>query len=101
MVDELMICVDRLIASACFDPVNERESLFSGGGGEVVVAENNRNLSVMNNSEVAAFVKKINGNGGGGGEGCSKKMVRECRICQEEDEEQEMEAPCACNGTLK
>ncbi|VFQ72497.1 unnamed protein product [Cuscuta campestris] len=27
--------------------------------------------------------------------------VRECRICQEEDEEKDMEAPCACNGTLK
>ncbi|KAF7142338.1 hypothetical protein RHSIM_Rhsim05G0097600 [Rhododendron simsii] len=36
-----------------------------------------------------------------GGQGCSKKIVRECRICSEEDEEHEMEAPCACNGTLK
>ncbi|KAI6699105.1 hypothetical protein NL676_019224 [Syzygium grande] len=49
-----------------------------------------------------------------GGEGCSapaaaaakKKKAREgvvveCRICQEEDEVQAMESPCACNGTLK
>ncbi|XP_076941525.1 uncharacterized protein LOC143611120 [Bidens hawaiensis] len=34
------------------------------------------------------------------GEGCSK-VTRECRICQEEDDEHELEAPCACNGTLK
>ncbi|XP_064976449.1 uncharacterized protein LOC135618919 [Musa acuminata AAA Group] len=27
--------------------------------------------------------------------------VVECRICQEEGEERHMEAPCACNGTLK
>ncbi|EPS74335.1 hypothetical protein M569_00421, partial [Genlisea aurea] len=25
----------------------------------------------------------------------------ECRICQEEDSEKHMEAPCGCNGTLK
>ncbi|KAF5942211.1 hypothetical protein HYC85_019853, partial [Camellia sinensis] len=43
------------------------------------------------------FVKNSNG----GGVGCSEKVVRECRICQEEDEEHQMEAPCACNGTLK
>ncbi|KAI8543071.1 hypothetical protein RHMOL_Rhmol08G0189800 [Rhododendron molle] len=36
-----------------------------------------------------------------GGKGSSKRIVRECRICQEEDEEHEMEAPCTCNETLK
>ncbi|KAL3506841.1 hypothetical protein ACH5RR_032223 [Cinchona calisaya] len=38
------------------------------------------------------------------GDGSSKEkegVLRECRICQEEDEEQDMESPCACNGTLK
>lgn len=34
-------------------------------------------------------------------EGCSKMVIRECRICQEEDGEHELESPCACNGTLK
>lgn len=28
-------------------------------------------------------------------------VVVECRICQEEDLAQAMEAPCSCNGTLK
>lgn len=43
--------------------------------------------------------------GKGDGEVGSKKLEKgemmECRICQEEDEEKEMEAPCGCSGTLK
>lgn len=85
-----MICIDRLIASACFESVNERERLLGGGDDEVVVTQNNL-PSVTSNGK----------NKNSGGEGCSKNIVRECRICQEEDEEHEMEAPCACNGTLK
>lgn len=27
--------------------------------------------------------------------------IVECRVCQEEDQVLSMEAPCACNGTLK
>ena len=30
-----------------------------------------------------------------------KRQMAECRICQEEGEEDDMEAPCACNGTIK
>uniref|UniRef100_A0ACD5TSA6 Uncharacterized protein n=1 Tax=Avena sativa TaxID=4498 RepID=A0ACD5TSA6_AVESA len=37
---------------------------------------------------------------GGGGGGTPSKMV-ECRICQEEDWDSGMEAPCACRGSLK
>ncbi|KAJ9701695.1 hypothetical protein PVL29_006881 [Vitis rotundifolia] len=92
MVDDFMVCVDRIIASACFESVN------GGGGGGGVRGEGSENVCAVTNS------------GGGGGEGCSKKeggmvkgggVVVECRICQEEDEEHAMEAPCACNGTLK
>ncbi|XP_028054073.1 E3 ubiquitin-protein ligase MARCH5-like [Camellia sinensis] len=95
MVDEFMVCVDRLIASACFESVNERERPLRGASGGEVVIDNDL-LSSVNNSGVV-FVKNSNG----GGVGCSEKVVRECRICQEEDEEHQMEAPCACNGTLK
>ena len=94
MVDDFMVCVDRIIASACFETVN-------GGVGGGVRVEGSENVCTVANS----------GGGGGGGEGCSKKeggmiikgggVVVECRICQEEDEEHAMEAPCACNGTLK
>ncbi|XP_077229530.1 uncharacterized protein LOC143862375 [Tasmannia lanceolata] len=88
MVDEFMVCVDRIIASACFESVNEG---FNRTGRE----ENGENLFVNNSISLKS-----------NGEGCSKKSERkgemiECRICQEEDEEHEMEAPCGCNGTLK
>lgn len=82
MVDDFMVCVDRIIASACFESVHG--GVFeSAEGAESISA--NAGVSLKNN-----------------GEGCSKKedMV-ECRICQEEGEERDMEAPCGCNGTLK
>ncbi|XP_016497980.1 uncharacterized protein LOC107816755 isoform X2 [Nicotiana tabacum] len=94
MVDEFMVCVDRIIiATTCF---GESESVVNGR--EISLLTNNdvANLSVENNSK--EMVSKISS----GGEGCSKgSVIRECRICQEEDEENDMEAPCACNGTLK
>ncbi|KAI3973352.1 hypothetical protein MKX01_020727 [Papaver californicum] len=86
MVDDFMVvCVDRIIASACFQSVNDG------------VVERSCN-------EDDQVVKKIDNKNHG--EGCSKnknsgEMMIECRICQEEDEEHQMEAPCACNGTLK
>ncbi|KAJ4843450.1 hypothetical protein Tsubulata_041681 [Turnera subulata] len=93
MVDDFMVCVDRLISPS--------DCLVNGGVGKNVEAV-----------AAAATTSGLNENGDGpvkgfgdGGEGCSsvkevEDMV-ECRICQEEDEEHEMEAPCACNGTLK
>ncbi|KAK9159550.1 hypothetical protein Syun_005891 [Stephania yunnanensis] len=87
MVDDFMVCVDRIIASACFQSVNNNEGVVERAErGEVAV-----NFSVS--------LKKT-----GEGACCSKKQgseMVECRICQEEDLENELEAPCACNGTLK
>lgn len=78
MVNDFMVCVDRILTTACFESV-KNEGLDRERGGN-------------------SFAKRD-------GEGSSKKSEKgemvECRICQEEDEEQEMEAPCACNGTLK
>ncbi|KAK4345338.1 hypothetical protein RND71_035514 [Anisodus tanguticus] len=86
MVDEFMVCVDRIIiATTCF---KDSQILLT----DVVDATANSN--VENNSRKTDEITS-------GGEGCSKGSVRECRICQEEDEENDMEAPCACNGTLK
>ncbi|XP_043703981.1 uncharacterized protein LOC122654076 isoform X2 [Telopea speciosissima] len=85
MVDDFMVCVDRVIASACFESVNGGSDRARGGEGVDTFYVNN-GVSVNNYS----------------GEGGSKKEeMIECRICQEEDEEHEMEAPCGCNGTLK
>ncbi|KAK3002371.1 hypothetical protein RJ639_022532, partial [Escallonia herrerae] len=89
MVDDFMVCVDRIIASACFESVNERERLLRGANGDdviVVTEKNNVTSSSLNSCN---------------SEGCSSMVVRECRICQEEDDEHDMEVPCACNGTLK
>ncbi|GFQ04342.1 probable E3 ubiquitin ligase sud1 [Phtheirospermum japonicum] len=85
-----MVCVDRIIATAaCF----QQES--SSSANSVVreregVSESVSDKDGIFNVEDGSFsgVK-------------AKGSVRECRICQEEDEEKDMEAPCACNGTLK
>ncbi|KAF2300342.1 hypothetical protein GH714_012187 [Hevea brasiliensis] len=78
-----MVCVDRIIASACFESVH---------------GERDRNIEATAKNESVISVKC-------NGEGCSSfkkvKEMAECRICQEEDEVHSMEAPCACNGTLK
>ncbi|CAJ1939347.1 unnamed protein product [Sphenostylis stenocarpa] len=84
MVDGFIVCIDRIIAStACFGPVDARN--FDDGVDPIKPVSNNA------------------------GEGCSSSpnkyddddIVVECRICQEEDQVQAMEAPCSCNGTLK
>ena len=67
-----MVCVDRIIASAaCFQEPSSS--------------------AVERERESEAQVSSVKGKG----------SLRECKICQEEDEEKDMEAPCACNGTLK
>ncbi|TKY59143.1 E3 ubiquitin-protein ligase MARCH2 [Spatholobus suberectus] len=83
MVGHFIVCVDRIIASkARFGPMDGRQC--DGVDTIIPVSDN-------------------------GGEGCSSSssnkdddvVVVECRICQEEDQAQAMEAPCSCNGTLK
>lgn len=95
-----MVCVDRIIGSTYFESVNnsnngersrdsERPSNFNGestttGSGDVALLNNN----------ISSYR---------GGECSSNKGIEivECRVCQEEDQVHSMEAPCACNGTLK
>ncbi|GJM92319.1 hypothetical protein PR202_ga08781 [Eleusine coracana subsp. coracana] len=57
-----------------------------------------------------ARTEKVAGDGCSGGEGqvevkvgvgVDGKGLTECRICQEEGEEDAMDSPCACTGTLK
>ncbi|WOK96487.1 hypothetical protein Cni_G05194 [Canna indica] len=85
MVRDFMVCVDRVIASAaCFEHVNGGGSPLADGGA-VEVEEDGCSVSRMTGADKR---KK-------GGE-----MI-ECRICQEEGYECDMEVPCACNGTIK
>ncbi|XP_057781396.1 uncharacterized protein LOC130999776 isoform X2 [Salvia miltiorrhiza] len=98
MVDDFMVCVDRIIASAaCF-----QESPSSSAAAErESEAQDSVDVSVVGGENGGAIAAE---DGVFGGDGCDvrgKGSLRECRICQEEDEEQDMEAPCACNGTLK
>ncbi|KAI3783467.1 hypothetical protein L1987_42550 [Smallanthus sonchifolius] len=78
-----------MTASPCFVSGN------STGRGQIIsqVAQMFQNTAKFDEDE-GDLQSKI-------GEGCSKTVTRECRICQEEDEEHELESPCACNGTLK
>ncbi|KAH7572909.1 hypothetical protein JRO89_XS03G0032200 [Xanthoceras sorbifolium] len=77
MVDDFMVCVDRIIASACLErPQTEGQNVDVG---------------LEQQEKKSESVVSVNDN----------KMVVECRICQEEGDVQSMEAPCACNGTLK
>ncbi|KAK7400859.1 hypothetical protein VNO78_12167 [Psophocarpus tetragonolobus] len=79
MVDDFIVCIDRIIATtACFGSVDGThcDGVVSGNGGEGCSSS-----SSTNKDDVVVVV--------------------ECRICQEEDQVQTMEAPCSCNGTLK
>ena len=95
MVGDFMVCVDRIIASAaCFDSGNGGGN---GSGDGLVRREQQEGSS---GSKMRGNDVKFNG------ESLKKTKKKgegliECRICQEEGEESEMEAPCACNGTLK
>ncbi|XVF37364.1 hypothetical protein REPUB_Repub20aG0001700 [Reevesia pubescens] len=101
MVDDFMVCVDRIIAlAACFESsssVNEKQP-------------NSTTTTIVNNSTNVVSLKKTSvddENEEEEEEGkksyCSKKMKEmvECRICQEEDDLVSLEALCAYNGTLK
>ncbi|XP_050224281.1 uncharacterized protein LOC126673904 isoform X2 [Mercurialis annua] len=87
MVDDFMVCVDRLIiASTCFESVNN-------GGDKLESVPNEKSCCFKSNGGVGSsscccLIKK------------GKEMV-ECRICQEEDDVFSMEVPCHCNGTIK
>ncbi|KAH7685012.1 Zinc finger RING/FYVE/PHD-type protein [Dioscorea alata] len=90
MVGDFMVCVDRIIASACFDPHNGL-AVAAAPAAHVKNGPVGLEEGSSENKKGGSVKKKKKG----GGE------VIECRICQEEGEEGDMESPCACNGTLK
>ena len=97
MVDDFMVCVDRIIvASTCFESVHngERDRNRSNGVGIGIGATNK-------DGNVGESAVSVKGNEEGSSRSLKKVEMVECRICQEEDEVLAMEAPCSCNGTLK
>ncbi|XP_044465750.1 uncharacterized protein LOC123195944 isoform X2 [Mangifera indica] len=121
MVDDFMVCVDRIIASAYFEaaqtlqPQQQQHSQQSDDTVVVVAKEQERNerngvlvcVSENNNfkngdeGSSASVSGGLNINNNNNNKKKVGDMIVECRICQEEDQVQAMEAPCACNGTLK
>ncbi|KAK9672178.1 hypothetical protein RND81_12G082300 [Saponaria officinalis] len=102
MVDDFMVCVDRIIASACLNPSNEVDL----NSGIFHLVHNHSELPQIDRAK--SFDFDINNNNNKINRICSsscnevvEKEVKECRICQEEDDDINLESPCACNGTLK
>ena len=89
MVDDFIVCIDRIIASTtCF-------------GSSVSDERDARESEALINVEEAPGNVGVNIDGGEGCSSSKKERIVECRICQEDDQVQAMEAPCSCNGTLK
>ncbi|KAF8724610.1 hypothetical protein HU200_020878 [Digitaria exilis] len=82
MGDHLALLVDRLLTESTLEAAI--------GGGKQMVDLHPETVAVE-------YCHRTVGDGGGG----SACKVVECRICQEEDWDSSMEAPCACCGSLK
>ncbi|WOL03665.1 hypothetical protein Cni_G12385 [Canna indica] len=98
MAGEFMVCIDKLMGSeACFESENGGAGFGGAGLGAAALADGGAVMEGCSESKQwsSEGKKKKKKKEVGGG------VVKECRICQEEGEEMDMEAPCACNGTLK
>ncbi|XP_057518246.1 uncharacterized protein LOC130799167 [Amaranthus tricolor] len=90
MGDHLVVCVDRLLTS---------DTLHSGKGTEVLELSGDSHNHVAESSNSMEF-KEAEEDGVPDEEQPLIQGV-ECRICQEEDTLKNLEAPCACSGSLK
>lgn len=95
----MAVCVDRIVTSpaACLQEP-------SSSSADEKKEESVEVSFVGENGSDATKDGIFNGKSGGGISFSSKKLkgsVSECRICQEEDEDEDLESPCACSGTLK
>eukprot|EP01018_Ginkgo_biloba_P038533 Gb_09261 [translate_table: standard] len=100
MGDHLVLYVDRLITPT-FESGNEIESSPPSAESEVKIPPDEVLPEISAGFSSQCTVGKTSGESSiiEGGDGASKLV--ECRICQEEDEEKNMETPCACCGSLK
>ncbi|KAL4362696.1 hypothetical protein GQ457_04G036530 [Hibiscus cannabinus] len=91
MSDHLVLCVDRLTKLESLQSVQGSEDVGSSGDGSSVVAE----------QDVCAIdVEEVEEHGSYDEEEPLLQTV-ECRICQDEDNIKNLEAPCSCSGSLK
>eukprot|EP00252_Welwitschia_mirabilis_P016786 TRINITY_DN3720_c0_g1_i1.p1 TRINITY_DN3720_c0_g1~~TRINITY_DN3720_c0_g1_i1.p1 ORF type:complete len:283 (-),score=50.08 TRINITY_DN3720_c0_g1_i1:438-1286(-) len=90
MGDHLVLYVDKLITSESFkSPQQEAEA---GSVSNISVKENENTVCVHigEDGEKTPLV-----------DSSADCKYGECRICQEEDEQKNMESPCGCSGSLK
>ncbi|KAL6325482.1 hypothetical protein AAG906_023327 [Vitis piasezkii] len=88
MADHLALYSNRLITPPTLDLMHkEEEKRLAGEGSSQQTAELNSSWAMDGYS----FSDEEDG----------FSIKTECRICQEDDHVQNMEAPCACNGSLK
>ncbi|KAG7633602.1 Zinc finger RING-CH-type [Arabidopsis suecica] len=92
MADHLSLCTDRLITSESLDSEKDSDS-----SGESSYRPQGTDLasSSVNETEVPREYYAVSDE--------EEPLLQsvECRICQEEDSTKNLEAPCACNGSLK
>ncbi|XP_057816643.1 uncharacterized protein LOC131029975 [Cryptomeria japonica] len=105
MGDHLVLYVDRLITPSSFEIPNENVKLSSPPGSvkDGLMSpqdENDEGAPLIPGGSSSHTEYEIFGGTSEGGV-LGVKLNAECRICQEEDEEKNMEAPCACSGSLK
>ena len=96
MGDHLVLCVDRLSMPRTLDTTQGDEKSTSFGNFTYNVGSSVSPSSQMNSSIVDERVYINDGDE-------EEPLIQtvECRICQEEDDVKNLEAPCACSGSLK
>lgn len=96
MSDHLVLYVDRLITPSTFDTHVEIGSPSASGKSEAPNLKEEELPLISDGSPSQSTFDQS---------GCDDVVdafkLGECRICQEEDEEKNMESPCACSGSLK
>ena len=86
MGDHFVLLVDRLLTESTLGAAIEsrRQSMEATSSSSTDDLKRNKSTLEMEFEDIPS----------------SKKMV-ECRICQDEDEDSNMETPCSCRGSLK
>lgn len=92
MADHLSLCTDRLITSESLN--SEKDSESSGESSYRPQGTDLASSSVNEAEEPREYYAVAE-------EEEPLLQSVECRICQEEDTTKNLEAPCACNGSLK
>lgn len=91
MSDHVVLCSDRLITPESLQSMDETKDLEASG-----------ECSTSHRADQPACVIDVEGDGEHGvSETEPLIQTMECRICQEEDSLNNLEAPCACSGSLK